>query len=76
MNKDLIIAARRIAREMIKCTILGPGGTQYFIGLGVALGIIWEISHGHIPGEANKHKPQEMLEWAKGLEENKIIISN
>ena len=74
MNRDLIIAARRIAREMVKATILGPGGLQYFMGLGVGLGILWEIAHGHQPGEANKHKPQEMLEWAKGLEENKILI--
>ena len=74
MNRDLIIAARRIAREMIKCTTLGPGGLQYFMGLGVGLGILWEIAHGHKPGTANKHKPKDLLTWAKDLPEEKIII--
>lgn len=78
MNRDTNIIARRIAREMVKATKLSTnkGGLEYFIGLGVALGIVWEIATNKQPGAANKMKPQEILEWAKGLPEERIIITN
>lgn len=80
MNNESIIIARRIAREMAKIATAGVGeqALQYFMGLGVALGIIWEVSTGKPPGAANRMKPQEILEWAKNLpvKSSRIVIPN
>ena len=76
MTNDLNLAARRIANEMTKTTVLGPKGMSYFMGLGVSLGIIWEVANGHKAGTANRRSPKEILEWAKDLPEKQIITLN
>jgi hypothetical protein len=78
MNRDLIIVARRIVREMVKIqrSGLGDKAIQYYIGLGVSLGIIWEVANGHPPGTANRRKPIEIMRWAIELPEQKIIVPN
>lgn len=81
ISREIRLIARRIAAEMVKVSALGAHrhGLAYFIGLGVALGIVWEIALGRKQGEVTKMKPKEILEWAKNLpdvDDKKIIISD
>lgn len=75
MSRELICAAKRIALTMAK---LGKDNNNpqllgYFMGLGTALGFLYEVSTGRsIPKE--KIKPAEILKWANELKEEPTNI--
>lgn len=59
----LNVIAKRISVEMLGC-IQHKLGSQVFLGLGVALAIVYESITGR---SAKERKPQELVEWASNL---------
>lgn len=76
MSEDLTIVARRIVREMLKMqTTARPEFLPLYMGLGLALCYIYEITTGRSV-KKTKTTPREVIEWAKNLPDPraKVII--